>query len=127
MIKLNKNNFLIYAIKHYDNSSCSGLKEFKDDLKRIKYIKKLLTRTDVDPINRCKLILNHIVILYNVFGSEATPIMLFYSINSERWSYIKTIFVYLNIMPDKLHINDNCIVDSDIKLDEDLVNILRKI
>lgn len=127
MIKLNKNNFLIYAIKHYDNASCSGLKEFKDDLKRIKYIKKLLTRTDVDPINRCKLILNHIVILYNVFGSEATPIILFYSINSERWSYIKTIFVYLNIMPDKLHINDNCIVDSDIKLDEDLVNILRKI
>lgn len=94
--ELNENTFLIYAIKHYDSTQCTGMKEFLDDLNTFKYIKRLLKRYRLGKELKERLILNHIILLYNLFGAEATTHMLFYKIESEYWPILKTFLLYLN-------------------------------
>lgn len=122
--KLNENNFLLFAMKHYDNPQCHSLEEFDDDLKKFLYLRKLITRYKKDGELRERLILNHIIVLYNVFGISATR-MLFYKIEKECWSILVTFLIYLGHMPETLP--EYGIILSDIKLDETVISSLRKL
>ena len=126
--ELNEENFIIYAIKHYDNPHCKGMDEFLDDLKRFKYLKRLLRKYNATKDLKERLILNNIIIIYNLFGSEAATKMLFYKIEKKFWSQLKTFLVFLNYMPLKIIVSKGVeVLESDIPLDENILEILRKI
>lgn len=120
--KLNENNFLLYAMHHYDNTQCHSLAEFEEDLKKILYLKKLLSRYKNNGELRERLILNHIIVLYNIFGDAATR-MLFYKIEKSNWDALITFLVYLERMPET--IPEYGIILSEIKLDETIISTLR--
>lgn len=121
---LTDDNFLQFAMKHYDNPQCHSLQEFDEDLKRFLYLKKLFSRYKNSGELRERLILNHIIILYNLFGNAATR-MLFFRMEKEYWSYLVTILLYLSKMPEQ--IPDSNLKLSDISLDENLIKTLRNI
>lgn len=121
---LNDDNFLLYAMHHYDNPQCHSIEEFEDDLKRFLYIKKLFSRYKNNDELRERLILNHIIVLYNVFGDAVTN-MLFFKIEKEDWPILATFLVYVNRMPEV--VEQHGIKTSDIVLDERIVSALRKI
>jgi hypothetical protein len=125
--ELTNENFLMYAIKSYDNPSCSGLKEFDNDLKRLRYVKRLLGRYKVTGDVKERLIINHLVVLYNVFGVEAATNMLFFKIQEKFWPELKTFLVFLNYMPDIVRVRGQNVKSSDITLDQHIVELLRKI
>ena len=122
--KLNENNFLLFAMNHYDNPQCHSLEEFDEDLKKFLYLKKLITRYKKDNDLKERLILNHIIVLYNVFGASATR-MLFYKVDKDYWDVLVTFLIYLGHMPES--IPEYNIVLSDIKLDEKVIAVLRKL
>ena len=122
--KLNEGNFLVYAMHHYDNPQCHSLAEFEEDIKKFLYLKKLLSRYKNNGELRERLILNHIIVLYNIFGDAATK-MLFYKIEEACWDSLVTFLVYLDRMPETLP--EYGIVLSDIALDETIIATLRKI
>lgn len=126
--ELTEENFLMFALKNYDNPGCVGMDEFLDDLKKFKYIKRLLRKKSVSKDMRERLILNHIIILGNLFGIEATTRMLFFKIEEEYWSQLKSFLVFLNYMPLKVIVSKNLeIADDDIVMDEKVLEKLRKI
>ena len=88
----------MFAIKEYDNPQAVGEKEFYDDMKRFKYLKRLFKKYSKTSILKERLILNHIIVLQNVFGPEPVKVLLFYKINQEHWSLLKTFLVFLNYM-----------------------------
>jgi len=96
---LDKNNFMMFAMKMYTNPQCLGMDEFYEDLNRIKYIKRLLGRYDKKGLLRERLVLNHIIILSNVFGAEACSRILFHKIEDRFHSYLKSFLEYLNLLP----------------------------
>lgn len=98
MLKLNEDNFLIFAIKNYDNPECSGMEDLEADLKRFKYLKRLFRRYENTGELSERLILNHLIVLYNVFGNTATD-LLFYKVEEKYWAVLKSFLVYLNRMP----------------------------
>ena len=108
--KLNENNFLLYAMHHYDNPQCHSVQEFEEDIKRFLYLKKLISRYKNNDELRERLILNHIIVLYNVFGDSTTR-LLFYKIDESCWDVLVTFLVYLGRMPEM-------IPDTDIKVSE---------
>ena len=97
--ELTEDNFLIFAIKNYENPQAVTKEDFEKDLNHFKYIKRLLKRYKRDGVLKTHLILNHFIILYNIFGEAATP-MLFFKIEMELWSLIKTFIVFLNKLPE---------------------------
>ena len=125
--ELNNENFLMYAIKHYDNPSCGGIKEFEDDLKRLRYIKRLIGRYKATGDIKERLIINHIVVLYNVFGAQAASNMLFFKIQDKFWPQLKPFLVFLNLMPEFIAYRGNLIKGTEVPLDSSIVDILRKI
>ena len=94
--KITTDNVLLFALKHYDNPQCEGEKEFYDDMKRFKYIKRLLKKYKVDGVIKERLLLNHIIILNNVFGPDAASTLLLFKIEPEHWPQLKSFLVYLN-------------------------------
>ena len=90
----------MFAIKHYDNPQCEGEKEFYDDMKRFKYIKRLLRKYKDTNVLKERLLLNHIIVLYNIFGSEACVTLLLFKIQREYWSTLKSFLLFLNIIRD---------------------------
>jgi len=125
MIELNDDNFLMYAIKNYYNPGSMGMKDLEEDLKRIKYIKRLLNRYHKFGEVNERLILNHLVVLYNVFGMATTD-MLFYKLEGEYWSDLKTYLVYLHRMPLETVVSKG-IKETEIPLNKELIDILRKL
>jgi hypothetical protein len=109
---------------HYDNPQCHSLQEFEEDIKKFLYLKKLLSRYKNYDELRERLILNHIIVLYNIF-SEAATRMLFYKIDKSCWDVLVTFLVYLDRMPEELP--EYGIILSDIVLDEKIISTLRKI
>jgi hypothetical protein len=97
--KLSPNNFVLYAMKMYSNPLCTGIEEFKEDIMRIKYIKRLLLKYKNNGELKERLILNHLIILQNVFGAEACTRILFYKLPKELHSYLKTFLDYLQYLP----------------------------
>lgn len=122
---MNEDNFLMYAIKNYYNPGSMGMAELEDDLKRFKYIKRLLNRYKTYGEINERLVLNHLVVLYNVFG-DATTDMLFYKIDNEYWSDLKTYLVYLHRMPLETVVSPG-IKETDIPLNNELIAVLRKL
>lgn len=119
-------NFIIYAAKHYDNPQCFDTEEFYDDLKRFKYIKRLFNRYELTGELKERLVLNHIVVLYNVFGPHATR-MLFLKLKG-YYSFLKPFLVLIQRMPETITgISEQPIYSSDIVMDEKIIEILRKI
>lgn len=116
---LTEENYILFASKHYKNTQCTSIEEFEEDLNKIKYIKRLLRRYLVNNNLQHRLILNHMIILFNVFDIEAARRMLFFKLDTKYWSAIKTFLVYLNYMPENEKI--------DIPLDMEIVAALRKL
>jgi hypothetical protein len=97
---LSENNFMMYAMKNYTNSQCMGMEEFEEDINRIKYIKRLLSRFDKKGILKERLLLNHIIIMGNVFGPIPTSRILFYKIENHLHSYLKSFLLFLEYLPE---------------------------
>ena len=98
--KITSDNVIMFAIKHYDNPQCEGEKEFYDDMKRFKYIKRLLRKYKDTNILKERLLLNHIIILNNLFGAEACVTLLLFKIQKEYWGTLKSFLLFLNIIRD---------------------------
>lgn len=116
-------DFLSFALQHYDNPQCGSLEEFYEDLDRIKYIKRLLNREDGDLGQRNRLILNHLIIMTNVFGIEEGNRILFYRMEEKFYPRLKTFLYFLNV----LHLE---IPEADlaaIPMEQGLLEELRKI
>ena len=97
--ELNKENFLLFAIKHYENPTASTQEEFEEDLKRFKYVKRWLKRYhDSGDINS-HLLLNHIIIILNCWNDAAIP-MFFHKIEQSYWTYLKAFLMYLDRIPE---------------------------
>jgi len=105
--ELNDDNYLMFAIKHYENPQAVTQDDFYEDLKKFKYIKRLLKRYRKTGELKTHLLLNHFISLYNVFDDAATP-LLFYKIDKELWSVLKTFLMFLQRIPEypKTTIND---------------------
>jgi len=97
--ELNESNYLLFAIKFYDNPQSVTREDFEDDLKRIKYIKRLLKRYRNTGELKTHLILNHLTVLFNVFDDAAVP-LLFYNLERDLWPAIKSFLVFLNRVPE---------------------------
>ena len=124
---LNEKNFLLYAMKEYDNPQCVQVEEFYDDLKKVKYIKRLLNQYLNEGILKERLLLNHIIVFYNVFPVRSATRILFLKIEEEFWPILKTFLVYLSYMPEIIDsINGRSILSDDIQLDQHVVDRLRK-
>ena len=124
---LTEDNFTIYAMKSYNSPHCI-MSEFEGDLKRTKYLKKLFRKYKKTKLLKERLILNHIILLYNVFGVEACTRILFYKIDDRDYDILKTFLIYLNYMPSKVvGINGKDIESSSIMVDMDIAEILRKL
>ena len=97
--ELNEDNFLLFAIKYYENPQAVTKEDFEKDLNHFKYIKRLLKRYKKSGELKTHLILNHFIILYNIFGEATTP-MLFFKIEQELWSSVKSFIIFLNRLPE---------------------------
>lgn len=127
--KLDETNFLLYAAKHYDNPSCFDTLEFYEDLNRFKYLKRLFSRYEEGGELKERLILNHIIVIYNLFGVDASTRMLFFKLKDYH-NLLKPFLVFLNYCPDKVYnigLEGKTINTSDIPLDPVIVSALRKI
>jgi hypothetical protein len=128
MFDLNEETFIMYAIKHYDNKNCSGLGEFFDDLNRFKYLKRLFKKYKADGQLRERLILNHLIVIYNLFGVDAATKLLFFKIEKEYWKELKTFLVFLNYMPRIVIVSrDMHIKENDIQVDDKILDTLKNL
>jgi hypothetical protein len=97
--ELNEDNYLLFAIKFYDNPQAITMEDFQTDLKRIRYVKRLLKRYKNTGELKTHLILNHLIILFNVFHDAAVP-LLFYNLEKDLWPSIKSFLIFLNRLPE---------------------------
>jgi hypothetical protein len=120
-VELNEDNFLLFSIKNYENPQAVTKEDFEKDLNHFKYIKRLLKRYKNTGELKTHLLLNHFIILYNIFGEAATP-MLFFKIEKELWHIMKTFIIFLDKLPEypKCYIHD-------IEVDEYCLSELCKI
>ena len=117
--RLTKDNVLLFALKHYENPQATSEKEFYDDMKRFKYLKRLFKKYSKSGILKERLIMNHIIVLANVFGPDAVKVLLLFKIDKIYWAQLKTFLVFLNYMLES---------EADqISLDGGLLEALRKI
>jgi len=116
---ITNDNVMMFAIKHYDNPQCEGEKEFHDDMKRFKYIKRLLRKYNETGVLKERLLLNHIIILKNLFGPEACVTLLLFKIQREHWETLKSFLLFLNILrQDEI---------SEVEENTEVLEILRKL
>jgi hypothetical protein len=113
--ELNDDNYLLFAIKYYENPHAVTREDFEDDLKKIKYVKRLLRRYINNDVLKTHLILNHLTVLFNVFGDAAVP-LLFYNLEEDLWPAIKSFLLFLGRLPeyprtdmDSLGHDENCL------------------
>jgi hypothetical protein len=117
--KLNDENFLLYASRHYNNRQCTDVEEFYDDLNRFKYLKRLFRRYESTGEIQERLILNHLIVLHNVFGIKAANKMVFYKTDESSYSFLKTFLVYLNYLKEDKYV--------ERPLNQNIISILRKL
>ena len=117
--KITSDNVNMFAIKYYDNPQCEGEKEFYDDMKKFKYIKRLLRKYYDSGVLRERLVLNHIIVLNNLFGPEACVTLLLFKIQREYWDTLKSFLLYLNIIrEDEL---------KEVQENKEILEVLRKL
>ena len=114
---LNEENFTLFAIRHYDNPQCTSTEEFYEDIRRFRYLKRLLKRYDRTGELRERLILNHVIILSNVFGVQNAIKMLQYKIDDDYWPVLKTCLLYLDYIDEEW--------ETEISLDPKTVERMR--
>lgn len=125
-MELTDSNFVLYAAKCYDNPHCNGTEEFLDDLKRFRYVKRLMNQYAEGGELKSRLILNHLIVVYNVFENAGATDMLFYRLRGlER--YLKPFLVLMGRMPARVRVGGREVADSDIDMDAGIVEDLRKI
>ena len=125
---LNEKNYLHFAMKYYDNRQCTSIEEFNDDLNKIKYVKRLFNRFLETGELRTNLILNHLIVIYNVFENEAATRMLFFRVEKKFYSILKPFLIFLNRLPEKVKgIDGENIQTNHIPLNETTIKELRKI
>lgn len=117
--KLTNKNFKLYAAQHYNNPECTDVEEFQQDLNRFKYLKRLLTRYELTGELQERLILNHLIVLYNVFGIKPCNRMILFKINESHYHYIKPFLVYLHYLAE-----DEML---EVGMDPLIVNVLREL
>jgi|TARA_R110001606_G_scaffold372212_2_gene529266 hypothetical protein len=117
--ELNNDNFLLYASKYYDNKQCTEVEEFYEDLNRFKYLKRLLRRYETNGELQERLILNHLIVLFNVFGIVHAKRMTFYKTDASSLSTLKTFLVYLNYLKEDEYV--------EIPLDTRIIKVLRNL
>ena len=125
---LNEKNFLLFAMQHYDNPQCVEVEEFNDDLRKIKYIKRLFNQYSLGGELKERLLLNHIIVFCNVVQTKAATRILFFKLDEKFWPVLKTFLFYLQFMPeDKIEsINGKEILVTDILMDQGVIDSLRK-
>jgi hypothetical protein len=124
---LTSENVLLYAVKAYDKPNCI-MSEFKEDMKRFNYLKRLFYRYRKEGEMRERLVINHLIVLYNVFGVEVATRLLFYRIHKEDYHTLKTYLLFLNYMPSIVRgIRGQNIISSDISVDLKVAEVLREI
>ena len=125
---VNDDNFIIFAMKFYENPQCLSEKDFYNDLKILKYIKRLLNRYKKTGEIKTRLMLNHLIMLGNVFPIEILVRILFLKIPYDYWKELKTFLIFLKYMPERVgSVNGKYILSSDIEIDFKIVEDLRKI
>ena len=125
---LSESNYLLYAAKNYDNPHCTGLDDFLDDLKCFKYLKRLFNRFVNNNDLKDHLIINHLILLYNVFGVEGATRLLFLKMDERHYPILKPFLISMNYLPEVVYgINGKDIKTVDIPLDELSVSKLRKL
>lgn len=124
-MKLEEDSFLLYAAKYYDIRMAASTDEFYDDLKRFQHLKRLFKRYDEDDDLKVRLILNHLTVIYNCFGAEATP-MLFLKLEDYHKA-LKPFVLMLGYMPDVVEYSSRRIVSTEIPLDPKIVKELREL
>jgi len=125
---LNEKNYLLFAMKYYDNRQCTSIEEFNEDLNKIKYVKRLFNRFLETGELRTNLILNHLIVIYNVFENEAATRMLFFRVEKKFYSILKPFLIFLNRLPEKVKgIDGEDIQTNHIPLNETTIKELRKI
>ena len=97
--ELNKDNFILFAIKHYDNPTASTQDEFEEDLKRFKYVKRWLKKYHDNGVINSHLLLNHMIVIFNCWGDAALP-MLFFKLEESYWGYLKSFLMFLDRIPE---------------------------
>jgi len=117
--KLTNKNFELFASQNYNNPECCEIEEFKDDLRRFKYLKRLLRRYEMTGDLQERLILNHIIVIYNVFGIKAANRMMWFKVEEEHYSALKTFLIFLHYLPEDYKV--------EIPLDEFVIQRLRNI
>ena len=117
--KITADYVMMFAIKHYDNPQCESEKEFHDDMKRFKYIKRLLRNYIETEVLKERLLLNHIIILNNLFGPEACVTLLLFKIQKEYWETLKSFLLFLNMIRD-----DEL---SEVEENKKVLDVLRKL
>ena len=117
--ELNKDNFILFAIKNYENPKSSTQEDFEEDLSRFKYVKRWLRKYHESGTVNSHLLLNHILIIFNCWQDAALP-MFFFKMEPEYWPYLKSFFVYLDRLPEYPHTFIH-----DIEEDQEISNILR--
>ena len=113
--ELTPDNWLFFAIQNYNNPSSVTYADFEEDIKRFKYIKRLLRRYETTGELKTHLILNHVIVLYNVFGEAATP-LLFYKTEATYWSQMKAFMLFLNRLPLTLNedVDEECLKELNL-------------
>jgi len=125
--ELSSENIMLFAVKSYDKPNCI-MSEFKEDMKRFNYLKRLFYRHRKVGEIKQQLIMNHLMVLYNVFGVEAATRLLFYKIAKEDYPALKTYLLFLSCMPERVKgIKGHDIISSEIPVDMKIANILREI
>jgi hypothetical protein len=124
---LTSENIMLYAMKIYDRPDCI-MSEFKEDMKRFNYLKRLFRRYRKIGEIKERLVLNHLVVLYNVFGAEALTRMLFFKMSKDDQPIVKTYLLFLSCMPDVVKgIRGQDIMSSDVPVDLKIAEVLREI
>ena len=125
---LNEKTYLLYAMKEYSNPQCIEIEEFNDDMKKVKYIKRLFNQYVSEGILKERLLLNHIIIFYNVFPPKAATRILFFKIEEKFWPILKTFLFYLKLMPENKieSVRGKDILTTDIPMDQKVIDSLRK-
>jgi len=124
-LELNEDNILLFAIKNYDNPECRGMSEFEEDFNRCVYLKRLFRRYHKTGELKERLILNHLITFYNVFGVNAATKLLLYKIEPELHYILKTFLVYLNYVSEELKQKEVYMLT--VEMDENIIQILRKL
>lgn len=124
---LSKDNILLYAMKAYDKPNCI-MGEFNEDMKRFNYLKRLFKRYRKLGEIKQQLVLNHLIVIYNVFGIEVATRLLFYKISKEDYSSLKTYLLLINCMPDRIKgVKGQDILSSSIPIELKIAQELRRI